>query len=110
MDYISYISSHRWRTNAARLREFAVAGGKCRLCAAIGSSQTSLEAHHRSYENLGAEQDGDLVALCGECHREVTSFLRRRKHVARLPRRADVRRMRDARTELRDPTLKERVR
>ena len=92
MDYVSYIASHRWRTNSARLREFAVAQGKCRLC----SGEQPLEAHHRDYDNLGDERDGDLVALCGECHREVTSFLRARKYSSVAPKRADV-------VELRDP-------
>jgi 5-methylcytosine-specific restriction endonuclease McrA len=110
MDYRNYIASRQWRTNAARLRELEVAGGKCRLCASAGSHSLPLEAHHRSYENLGSEREGDLVALCGECHREVTSFLRRRKHLRRTPRRADVPRMRDLRTLLRDPTREEQVR
>ena|SRR5258708_1227515 len=96
MNYQNYIASHRWRTNPARLRELETACGKCRLCA---SQDAPLEAHHRSYSNLGSECDGDLVALCGECHREVTSFLRRRKHLGRTPRRADVRRMRDVRSQ-----------
>jgi hypothetical protein len=73
MNYESYIASHRWRTNAARVRELAVAQGKCRLC----SGEQPLEAHHRDYDNLGDERDSDLVALCGECHREVTCFLGR---------------------------------
>jgi hypothetical protein len=110
MDYVTYMASSRWRNNAARLREFATAGGKCRLCAAERTTAGSLEAHHRDYGNLGDEQDGDLVALCGECHREVTSFLRRRRYQSRTPLRADVRRMRDRRTALRDPSRTECVR
>jgi 5-methylcytosine-specific restriction endonuclease McrA len=104
MNYVDYMASSRWRNNKARVREMATAGGKCRLCAARDSSVGSLEAHHRDYENLGNEQDGDLVALCGECHREVTSFLRRRRYRTRTPLRADVPRMRDVRTTLCDPT------
>lgn len=103
MDYASYIASHRWRTNAARLRELAVAQGKCRLC----SREQPLEAHHRDYDNLGNERDGDLVALCGECHHEVTGIIRRRRYQTRKPLCADVRCMRDARIALRDPTREE---
>jgi hypothetical protein len=103
MNYESYIASHRWRTNPARLREMALADGKCRLC----SGEQPLEAHHRDYGNLGNERDGDLVALCGECHHEVTCFLRRRRYEKREPLSADVRSMRDARIALRDPTHKE---
>jgi 5-methylcytosine-specific restriction endonuclease McrA len=99
-DYAAYIASHRWRTNAARVRELAVAQGKCRLCA----EQGPLEVHHRDYENLGDERDGDLVALCARCHREVTSFLRRARYRPRTPRRADIPLLRDVRRPLVDPT------
>jgi hypothetical protein len=105
MNYESYIASHRWRTNAARVRELALAQGKCRLC----SGEQPLEVHHRDYDNLGDERDGDLVALCGDCHHEVTCFLRRRKYETRKPLSADVRSMRDARMILRDPTREEDV-
>lgn len=104
MNYHDYIASHRWRTNEARLRELAMAGGKCRLCS---SEAPPLEAHHRDYVNLGDEQDGDLVALCGECHREVTSFMRRRRYAACLPMSADAPRMHDVRAVLFDPTRTE---
>ncbi|MET4198641.1 hypothetical protein [Bradyrhizobium sp. LA6.12] len=103
MEYAAYITSHRWRTNSARLRELTFAQGKCRLCA----EQGPLEAHHRDYDNLGAERDGDLVALCGNCHREVTSILRRRRYRRRTPLRADVPRLRDVRSSLVDPTRKD---
>jgi hypothetical protein len=103
MDYATYIASHRWRTNEARLRELAFAQGKCRLCAA----RTSLEVHHRDYDNLGNERDGDLVALCNDCHRKVTCFIRRRRYRRRAPLRADVPRLRDLRRPLVDPTRKD---
>jgi 5-methylcytosine-specific restriction endonuclease McrA len=104
MDYVNYIASSLWRNNRARVRELETTGGKCRLCSAPDAAVGPLEAHHRDYDNLGNEQDGDLVALCGECHREVTSFLRRRRYLNRAPLRADVPRMRDGRTALCDPT------
>ncbi|MGM4903325.1 hypothetical protein AB8B21_30830 [Tardiphaga sp. 866_E4_N2_1] len=104
MDYPIYIASHRWRTNGARLRELAIARGKCRLCA---STTPPLEAHHRDYVNLGDERDGDLVALCGECHREVTTFMRRRRYEDRRPMIADAPRLRDVRSTLVDPTRAE---
>lgn len=27
--------------------------------------------HHRSYENLGAEKDEELLHVCTSCHREI---------------------------------------
>lgn len=93
MSYVSYIASHRWRTNGARVRELAVAQGKCRLCA----SEEPLEVHHRDYKNLGNELDGDLVALCGWCHRDTTCRLRGRSYALLSPLCADVGNMRDIR-------------
>jgi hypothetical protein len=107
MNYLSYIASSRWRNNAARIRELKTAGGKCRVCASPASEGASLEAHHRDYGNLGDERDGDLLALCRECHREVTCFLRRRRYETRRPLSIDVPSMRDRRTALNDPTRQE---
>ncbi len=63
-----------------------------------------IEVHHATYERLGREAVGDLLALCRRCHREVTCFLRRRRYGRRSPRRADVPRLRDTRRPLFDPT------
>jgi hypothetical protein len=109
MNYVSYIASSRWRNNPARVREMAAAGGRCRLCSE-SAAVSPLEAHHRDYANLGDERDGDLVALCGPCHREVTSFLRRRRYAALRPLSADVPQMRDLRRTLVDPTRGEDAR
>jgi len=42
------------------------AGYRCQLCDASG---VTLHAHHRTYEDLGAEQAGDLTCLCVDCHK-----------------------------------------
>jgi hypothetical protein len=57
---------NRKRSDWADVREalFLAAGGRCRLCNAAGP----LHAHHRTYERVGAEQPGDLTALCRTCH------------------------------------------
>lgn len=31
-------------------------------------NETTLQAHHRTYENRGQEQPGDLTVLCRDCH------------------------------------------
>lgn len=100
VNYTAYISSHRWRNNGARLRELAIAGGQCRLCGYAGP----LEVHHRDYVNLGDERDGDLIALCITCHREVTCILRRRRYQALRPLSPDAPRVRGRRLTLVDPT------
>lgn len=82
MNYLAYMSSQAWRNSPVRLREFAAAGFQCRLCPNSHAKGHVLEAHHRTYERLGSEVDGDLTTLCHECHRFVTSMLRARRYAA----------------------------
>lgn len=106
MTYTDYIQSNAWRTNPARLREFEAARFACRLCPAQAADGAILESHHRTYDRIGNEIDGDLTALCSQCHREVTSFLRARRYALMQPLRADVKPIRiDA--PLIDPTRME---
>lgn len=100
LEYRTYITSDAWRRNRARLAALADAGGHCRLCHADGS----LEVHHSTYERLGREKRGDLIALCRECHRDVTSSLRARRYAIIVPKRADVLPLRDNRIPPSDPT------
>ena len=66
VDYKKYVCGHemtRWdlvRENAKHM-----AGYRCQLCGREGS----LHAHHRTYENLGHEKPGDVIALCAKCHK-----------------------------------------
>ncbi|SIO66857.1 hypothetical protein SAMN05443247_11491 [Bradyrhizobium erythrophlei] len=85
MDYVKYISSTAWRDNPARLRELEAARFACRLCPNSAAEGYSIEVHHRTYERLGCEVDGDLTALCGPCHQGVTSMLRTRSYAASAP-------------------------
>lgn len=83
--YPTYIASAAWRSNPARLREFEQAKFQCRLCPNAAADGYSLEAHHRTYARLGHEIEGDLTALCRECHRGVTSMLRARRYATAVP-------------------------
>jgi 5-methylcytosine-specific restriction endonuclease McrA len=85
MNYSEYISSSAWRNNPARLRELKAAGFQCRLCPNSAATGHVIEVHHRTYERLGCEIDGDLTALCSECHLGVTSMLRARRYAALPP-------------------------
>lgn len=109
MQYDEYIGSAAWRTNPVRLREFESARFECRLCPAAASDGVTLEAHHRTYVRFGREAEGDLTALCRECHREVTSFQRAGRYALIAPLRADVRRLTVC-VPLFDPTRGELVR
>jgi len=109
MKYDEYIGSTAWRTNPVRLREFEAARFECRLCPAAASDGTPLEAHHRTYDRFGCEADGDLTALCRNCHHQVTSFQRADRYALIAPLRADVRRL-TVSVPLFDPTRMEPVR
>jgi hypothetical protein len=100
LQYLTYIRSNAWRLNPARLKALSDADGHCRLCHA----NDDLEVHHSTYERLGCELESDLIALCRACHREVTSFLRARRYLLVVPKRADVLPLRDGRVLLSDPT------
>lgn len=63
--YYEYLKSKAWQKQ--RLKTFKRDGFKCVCCGA----SINLRAHHITYENLGAEEDGDLVTLCKECHEKV---------------------------------------
>ena len=104
MRYRSYIASHAWRSNPARVAEIAACGGRCRLCFEPANGNFRLEVHHGTYARLGHEADGDLIALCSQCHRDVETFLRRRRYAVRQPVRSDVVPLRDVRRRLVDPT------
>jgi len=60
--YQDYLKTEHWK----KVRQEAVnrAGNRCQLCNKPGT----LNVHHRTYENIGNELPGDLIALCGGCH------------------------------------------
>ena len=43
----------------------SVSSGNCLLC---NKETDQLEIHHLTYERLGEEKRGDLVAICRDCH------------------------------------------
>ncbi len=85
MNYLAYIVSPLWRHNPARLRELEAAQFQCRLCPNAKATGHLIEIHHRTYQRLGCEIDGDLTALCRECHLGVTAMLRARRYASAAP-------------------------
>jgi 5-methylcytosine-specific restriction endonuclease McrA len=63
VDYHRYLKSKRWKKKAEAARKRA--GYRCQLC----NQRKPLQVHHRTYERLGYELPGDLIALCASCHR-----------------------------------------
>jgi len=66
MDYQEYLDSPAWRERAEAEKDRA--GQRCRVCNA-GRDAVSLDTHHRTYERIGHEVEGDLIVLCRDCHR-----------------------------------------
>lgn len=60
--YHAYLASDAWQVK--RRAALARAGGRCQLC----NSRWSVQVHHRTYDRLGREADGDLIVLCADCH------------------------------------------
>ena len=60
--YQGYLKSEEWRIRRDLIKSRD--RYRCRLC----HSAESLQVHHATYENRGAEKDNDLITLCGECH------------------------------------------
>jgi len=57
-----YLQSEHWKT--VRIGALERAGHRCQVC----NNSKSLDVHHRTYERLGEELDGDLTVLCRKCH------------------------------------------
>jgi 5-methylcytosine-specific restriction endonuclease McrA len=62
MKYSDYLTTHHWKEVARVTKDRA--GHRCQLC----NSERNLEAHHRTYERLGREDEGDVTVLCNTCH------------------------------------------
>uniref|UniRef100_A0A6M3XZJ3 HNH endonuclease n=1 Tax=viral metagenome TaxID=1070528 RepID=A0A6M3XZJ3_9ZZZZ len=60
-EYDAYLESEEWK--ALRTRIFEQANGRCVLC-----NRPANNLHHRTYERVGKELDGDVTALCRDCH------------------------------------------
>ena len=63
--YDIYIRSPAWKVKAEACKN--AAGRRCQVCN-VSEHASTLDAHHRTYERLGAELPGDLTCLCRECH------------------------------------------
>lgn len=62
IQYDEYLDSTKWRTKRTHIRRRA--RGWCERC----GWQRRVDVHHLTYERLGQELPGDLIAVCEECH------------------------------------------
>lgn len=63
MPYQDYLQTPEWQDT--RKRALKRANFSCQLC---NSNNQQLDVHHRTYENLGEEDNRDLIVLCRDCH------------------------------------------
>lgn len=74
LSYSDYLHTPEW--NSKRIQVFMRDGRRCRVC----NSGVGINAHHRSYEQLGNEPLGDLITLCKACH----SLFHKHSHIVRI--------------------------
>lgn len=60
--YQRYLASREWSVIRERVRERS--GNRCEHCC----SAPQQAVHHLTYENVGNERLGDLLAVCEPCH------------------------------------------
>jgi 5-methylcytosine-specific restriction endonuclease McrA len=63
-NYRKYINSKEWKLKRDAIVE------KYKKCSCCGSEE-NLNVHHLTYENLGNENESDLLLLCKDCHKFV---------------------------------------
>ena len=63
MPYKEYLQSPHWKRR--REDKLRAAGRRCQVC---NRDSGTLDIHHKTYQRLGQELDGDLIVLCRACH------------------------------------------
>lgn len=81
VDYYGYIQTEAWREQ--RMKILRRDNFQCVCC----GTAKNLHVHHITYENLGAEEEGDLVTLCSDCHANVHSMEDLKKTEIEIPKR-----------------------
>ena len=65
MNYALYIKSKNWRD--VRALRLGLDKHTCQQC----GQKVELRVHHKTYENIGKELQGDLITLCARCHNDT---------------------------------------
>jgi hypothetical protein len=79
--YLAYMRSARWRANrSAWWAEYDRRNRvrRCYCCGISWAEAKGLDVHHRTYERLGNEFYGDMVAVCRRDHMAITRIWRNR--------------------------------
>lgn len=69
-DYYTYLESDHWREFSSRVKKLRKTCGKCGMDhgTSVKRFRQGLNVHHKTYKNLGHEQDADVILLCYRCH------------------------------------------
>jgi 5-methylcytosine-specific restriction endonuclease McrA len=70
--YLKYLKSDYWQIR--RKKELKKARYKCFCCGA-----KAWQVHHNNYKNKSDEKKGDLIALCGNCHKRIHEEVKKGK-------------------------------
>jgi hypothetical protein len=70
MDYGDYLKTQHWYS--VRNKVFKRAKYQCELC----GSKDTLNAHHKTYANLGKEKLSDIIVLCKKCHQKFHDIVK----------------------------------
>ena len=81
INYDAYLLSEDWRNKSHEAKRRA--GFRCQVCNRGTDQVLQLEAHHRTYENLGDEKPSDITVLCNECHGLFEQAKKQRKKAER---------------------------
>lgn len=73
-NYIEYMRSPRWQKK--RQTVFNYYGKRCYACR---TTKGHIHVHHLDYSRLGNERLQDLMPLCADCHKTVTTIYRRNR-------------------------------
>lgn len=75
ISYEEYLHSEWWKS--VRRRKLKSTRGVCERC-----HRRASQVHHKHYKSLGAETNGDLEAICRECHsKEHEGIIQAKKHL-----------------------------
>lgn len=73
-EYQQYLASEYWQKRRQQFLDYNEECYQCHLPRWLAqiAYDNDLHVHHKSYENLGSEDDAQLEALCKRCHEIVT--------------------------------------
>jgi transcription elongation factor Elf1 len=73
LTYREYINSHSWKSKRVEYWNDPYTLKECYVCADPWVDFKGKELHHRTYDRFGNERLDDLVPVCPNCHKQISS-------------------------------------